>query len=92
MSEDNNPTNFWRRQPETGGANSGRMQRDEVDYGHRHFINLLSAAFLLLLAVGMVWTVRAIDQQETMRKCFASGRKDCVNVAPPPGDMRQAVR
>jgi hypothetical protein len=92
MSQDNNPPTFWRRQPDSGGPDAARVERDDVDYGHRHFINLLSAAFLLALAIGMVWTVRAIDQQETMRKCFASGRKDCVNVAAPPGEMRQAVR
>lgn len=65
---------------------------DDVDYGHRHFINLLSAAFLLLLAVAMAWAVKALDQQESMRKCFASGRKDCVTIVDPPKDMRQAVR
>lgn len=66
--------------------------RDDVDYGHRHFINLLSAAFLLLLAIAMAWAVKALDQQESTRKCFASGRKDCVTVVAPPREMRQAVR
>lgn len=69
-----------------------RAVRDDVDYGHRHFINLLSAAFLLLLAVAMAWTVKALDQQESTRKCLASGRKDCVTIVAPPGDMRQVVR
>ncbi|MDP2357087.1 MAG: hypothetical protein Q8M31_13645 [Beijerinckiaceae bacterium] len=71
---------------------SPRAVRDDVDYGHRHFINLLSAVFLLLLAVAMTWAVKALDEQESMRKCFASGRKDCVTIIGPPKDMRQAVR
>ncbi len=76
-------------------ARTGPAQRavhDDVDYGHRHFLNLLSAVFLLLLAVAMAWTVKALDQQESTRKCFASGRKDCVDIVAPPRDMRQAVR
>ncbi len=65
---------------------------DDVDYGHRHFVNLLSLAFLLVLAVAMVWTVKALDAQETLRKCVSSGRKDCVQIAAPPRGMVQAVR
>lgn len=65
---------------------------DEVEYGHRHFLNLVSAAFLLVLALAMTWTVQAFDKQESLRKCFASGRKDCVQIAGPPRGMVQAVR
>lgn len=65
---------------------------DEVDYGHRHFLNLVSAVFLLVLALAMTWTVQAFDRQESLRKCFASGRKDCVQIAAPPRGMVQAVR
>ena len=71
---------------------SHRAAGDDVDYGHRHFVNLVSVAFLLVLAVAMAWTVKAIDSQETLRKCFASGRKDCVQIAAPPRGMVQAVR
>ena len=61
---------------------------DDVDYGHRHFVNLVSVAFVLVLAVAMVWTVKAIDAQELLRKCAASGRKDCVHIAAPAGGHR----
>jgi hypothetical protein len=87
MSEDTRPQTYAsppRRAIDT--------ERDRADYAHRHFVNLVSAAFLLLLAAAMVWTVRAIDQQETTRKCFASGRKDCVELPGAPRDLRQAVR
>ena len=71
---------------------SGPGAERDVDYAHRHFVNLLSVVFLLVLAVAMVWTVKALDQQESLRKCFASGRKDCVQIAAPPKGMVQAVR
>jgi len=71
--------------PTPGGA------RDEVDYGHRHFVNLLSVICLLVLALAMVWTFKALDEYETLRKCVDSGRKDCVRIDAPK-DMRQAVR
>lgn len=69
-----------------------RDQNHDIDYGHRHFVNLAAAAFLLILAVLMVWTLKAIDQQENLRKCAASGRKDCIQIAAPPRGMVQAVR
>ena len=67
-------------------------EREAQEYAHRHFINLVSTIFLLVLAAAMVWTVKALDEQETMRKCFASGRRDCVEIPAQPRDMRQAVR
>lgn len=69
-----------------------RGASDEVDYAHRHFVNLIAAAFLLCLAVLMVWTLKAMDSQESLRKCAASGRKDCIQIAAPPRGMVQAVR
>ncbi len=87
MSEDKRP-----RDPSKRMSPAQRAVSDDVDYGHRHFINLLSVAFLLLLAVAMAWAVKALDEQESTRKCYTSGRKDCVTIVGPPRDMRQAVR
>ncbi|MDB5569869.1 MAG: hypothetical protein JWN93_1052 [Hyphomicrobiales bacterium] len=64
----------------------------EIDYGHRHFVNLAAAAVLLMLALGMVWTFKSIDEQERMRRCIGSGRKDCVTILAPPRGMIQPVR
>ncbi|MFN3889035.1 MAG: hypothetical protein ACK4MV_01465 [Beijerinckiaceae bacterium] len=86
MSDERTPRDFATPRPSTAAA------RDDVDYGHRHFVNLLSVIFLLFLALAMVWTVKALDEQETTRKCFASGRKDCIKIDAPPKEMRQAVR
>ena len=65
---------------------------DEIDYAHRHFVNLTAAMFLLCIAVLMVWTLKAMDSQESLRKCAASGRKDCIQISAPPRGMVQAVR
>ena len=69
-----------------------RDQNDDIDYAHRHFVNLTAAIFLLCLAVLMVWTLKAMDSQESLRKCAASGRKDCIQISAPPRGMVQAVR
>jgi hypothetical protein len=63
---------------------------DETDYGQRHFVNLLAAAFLLLMAVLITWTLSAVTDYETQLRCVESGRRDCVAiaVAAPPRGMR----
>jgi hypothetical protein len=86
MSDEKAPRDYVAPRPSMVAA------RDDMDYGHRHFVNLLSVIFLLVLALAMVWTVKALDEQETMRKCFATGRKDCIKIDAPPKEMRQAVR
>ena len=68
------------------------VEQEADEYARRHFVNLVSAAFLLLLAVAMVWTVKAFDRQETTRNCLASGRKDCIQITAPSVEMRQTVR
>lgn len=64
----------------------------EIDYGHRHFVNLVAAAFLLLLAMVSAWTIKTIDEQEALRKCVSSGRKDCMRIMAPPNGPVQPVR
>jgi hypothetical protein len=63
-----------------------------VDYSHRHFVNLAATIVLLTLALASMWTIKAIDNQEKLQRCFHSGRKDCVPVATPPSGMVQLVR
>lgn len=64
----------------------------DIDYGHRHFVNLVAAAFVLLLAMISAWAIKTIDEQEALRKCFSSGRKDCVRILAPPKGPVQPVR
>ena len=61
---------------------------DETDYGQRHFVNLIAAAFLLFIAVLITWTLGAVTEHEKQMRCVESGRRDCVAiavVAPPRG-------
>ncbi len=60
---------------------------DDTDYEHRHFINLVAIAFLLVIAGAIIWTVRAIDQNEQLQRCFNSGRRDCVKIDTPPSSI-----
>jgi len=61
---------------------------DETDYGQRHFVNLVSAAFLLFIALAITWTLVAVTEGEKQMRCVESGRRDCVTIATPPRGMR----
>jgi hypothetical protein len=63
-----------------------------TDYAHRHFVNLAATVVLLTLALVSMWTIKAIDNQEKLQRCFHSGRKDCIPMAAPPTGMVQLVR
>ena len=75
-----------------GGLKASSSSVVEIDYSHRHFVNLAAAAFVLLLAMLAVWAIKTIDEQESLRKCFSSGRKDCVRIAAPSKGPVQPVR
>jgi hypothetical protein len=61
---------------------------DETDYAQRHFVNLVSAAFLLFIALAITWTLVAVTEGEKQMRCVESGRRDCVTIATPPRGMR----
>ena len=66
---------------------------DDTDYEHRHFINLLAIAFLLVIAGAIIWTVRAMDDYEHLQRCLNAGRRDCVKIETPPSTgVRLPVR
>jgi hypothetical protein len=79
------------RYPHSAGARAAdrafagpiEARPDPTDYAHRDFVNLVAAAFLLLIAVAIVWTVRAMEDYERLQNCFDSGRRDCVVIAAP---------
>jgi len=75
-----------------GGAKAPALRAVDVDYDHRHFVNLVAAAFVLLLAMLSVWAIKTIDEQEALRKCVSSGRKDCIRILAPPNGPVQPVR
>ncbi len=53
---------------------------DRTDYEQRNFVNLAATAFVLALALGIGWTVKALDRQIVLDKCLDSGRKECRQV------------
>ncbi len=62
---------------------------DSTNYPHRNFINLVAAIVLLVVAIGVVWVVKAMVADETLNRCLESGRRDCVTIDAPP---RQTLR
>jgi hypothetical protein len=81
-------------QVDPGGANRPALPaEDDTDYEHRHFINLLAIAFLLVIAGAIIWTVRAMDDYEHLQRCLNAGRRDCVKIETPPATgVRLLVR
>ncbi len=66
------------------GAATPRLRQpladDPTDYEHRHFVNLLAAAFLLSIGIATVWTVEAMDEYEKERMCVEAGRRNCAEL------------
>ncbi len=44
---------------------------------HRVFVNLAAAAFLLALAIAIVWVVMTLDAGRRLENCLESGRRNC---------------
>ena len=83
-------------QVDPGGASPPALSAapvDDADYEHRHFVNLLAIAFLLVIAGAIIWTVRAMDDYERLQRCLNAGRRDCVKIETPPSTgVRLPVR
>jgi hypothetical protein len=62
------------------------------EYEHRAFVNLVSAAFLLLLALIAIYALTSLDRQMKMERCLASGRRDCLPINAPVDRVREPVR
>jgi hypothetical protein len=59
-------------------------EKDPTDYAHRHQVNLIAAAFLLVVAIAIGWTVIAFERQQRLERCFEVGRRDCIPIESPP--------
>ena len=83
-------------QADPGGANRPALAAepaDDTDYEHRHFINLLAIIFLLAIGGAIIWTLRAMDDNERLQRCLNAGRRDCVKIETPPATgVRLPVR
>jgi flagellar biogenesis protein FliO len=47
------------------------------DRQHRVFVNLAAAAFLLALAIAVIWVVMSLDARRKLENCLTSGRRNC---------------
>ena len=47
---------------------------------HRTFVNLVVAAFLLLLAIAIIWVFKSLDDNRRLQNCLNSGRRNCVEL------------
>ena len=56
---------------------------DPEERRHRLFVNLVAAAFLLALAIAIVWVVMALDAQRKLQNCLNSGRRNCEEMVQP---------
>jgi hypothetical protein len=52
---------------------------------HRVFVNLVAAAFLLALAIAIVWVVMTLDSRRKLENCLNSGRRNCEDILAPTG-------
>ena len=73
------------------GASPRVRYRDTTDYQHRNFVNLAATAALLVVALGVAWTVKEIEAQQKMENCLYSGRRDCLELNIPQ-QQRHAIR
>ena len=78
----------WKASDESEKRQTGRLSKraqtrrfaDRTDYEQRDFVNLAAIAFVLALALGIAWTIKALDHQISLEKCLDSGRKECRQI------------
>ena len=60
---------------------------DHDDPQHRHRVNLIAGAFVLLLTLLAIWVVKMFHDQEQLQRCLDSRRTTCfdLNEAPREG-------
>jgi len=59
---------------------AARPAESQEERQHRTFVNLVVAAFLLLLAIAIIWVFRSLDDQRKLQNCLNSGRRNCVEL------------
>jgi hypothetical protein len=61
------------------GGKADAEEREERS--HRTFVNLVVAAFLLALAIAIIWVVKSLNEQRKLQDCLNSGRRNCVELS-----------
>ncbi len=66
-------------------------EQDAEDYVHRMKMNALAVVALTFLIVGGMWIVDTMAQVRRNQDCVLSGRRDCAQIALPPGERTAPV-
>ena len=61
-------------------ARSPQPAEDADERQSRVFVNLVAAAFLLALAIAIVWVVMSLDEKRKLENCLNSGRRNCAEL------------
>jgi len=61
-----------------GPTEEAREERER-----RTLINLVAAIVILILAIGAIWLMRALDEHRKLEACLEAGRRNCLDVADP---------
>lgn len=56
---------------------AARQERD-----HRILVNLVAIVAILLLLIGAVWLMKALDQSRKIEACLEAKRPDCAKLLP----------
>ena len=66
---------------EKGAATPAKSEAEaREERQHRTFVNLVVAAFLLLLAIAIIWVFKSLDDNRRLQNCLNSGRRNCVEL------------
>ena len=60
------------------------IDEEAEEAARRNKTNLISVGVILLL-IGIIYiTIKLLSNEQTLENCFASGRRDCVEIPTPP--------
>ncbi len=53
---------------------------DHTDYDRRRRVNIVVGVGLCVLLFIFIWAVQALEENERLQRCLATGRRDCVKI------------
>ena len=53
------------------------------DPNHRTFVNLVTAAFVIVLAILAIFVIKWLTDSQKLERCLLSGRRDCIPIEAP---------
>lgn len=64
--------------------NDPERPNDHTDYARRRRVNIAVGVGLSVLLFIFIWAVQALEENERLQRCLATGRRDCVKLTAPP--------